>query len=537
MSDAPADSPFTAADLAQMADLGVTEDEARRHIALFENPPPPLHLLRPASHGDGIQRIERSRHLPLEVRWADISSAGRIAKFVPASGAASRMFRPLEAIHHGAAASHAELERRAAAGDEDAERALTFLDRMERFAFFEDLDDAVAAAGLQLDKLRRAGAVGPILDHLLDDAGGHGLLYATSPKGLIPFHRYPGGERRSAFEEHMVEAVGMLRDEEAVCRLHFTVSPLHRESFEAVLETVRERYEERYECSFEIDFSYQSHATDTLAVDPDNRPFRLEDGSLLLRPGGHGALLDNLDSLDAEVVLIKNVDNVLPEGRQEPVLLWKRLLIGKLAELRDRSSDLLSRLESTGGDDAELLTDGEALAADLGNPMPAALTAASAAKRRAWLIDRLDRPLRVCGMVENAGEPGGGPFWVRGADGSESLQIVEKNQIALDDPQQAAVVAAATHFNPVDLVCALTDRSGHPYELVDYVDPAAVFIAEKFHQGLPLKALERPGLWNGAMAGWNTVFVEVPQATFAPVKNVFDLLRDVHQTGVAPKRR
>jgi hypothetical protein len=474
--------------------------------------------------------------LPLEVRWADISSGGRISKFVPASGAASRMFRQLEAVHHGETVGRAELEKRAEAGDEDAGRALTFLDRLERFAFFEDLEAAVEAAGLDADKLRRAGAVAPLLDHLLDDADGHGLRYASLPKGLIPFHRYPGGERRTAFEEHLVEAVGMLRDEEAVCRLHFTVSPLHEEAFEELLEGVRERYEERYECTFEVSFSHQSHATDTLAVDPDNRPFRRNDGRLLLRPGGHGALLENLGALDADMVLVKNIDNVLPEGRQETVLLWNRLLIGQMAELRDRTADLLSRLESTGGDDPELLDDGAELAAELGHPLPAAVASAAAAKRRTWLIDRLDRPLRVCGMVENIGEPGGGPFWVRDAEGNESLQIVEKSQVDLGDAQQAEILSTATHINPVDLVCAVCDRSGHPYDLSDYVDPTAALVAEKFHQGRPLKALERPGLWNGAMAGWNTVFVEVPQATFSPVKTLFDLLRDAHQTGVAPRR-
>jgi len=527
---------FSEQDRRQMAELGLGEDEVRRQIALFADPPPPLRLDRPATLGDGIGTIDRSDRLRLEVAWAELSSSGRIVKFVPASGAASRMVRQLEAIHHGDEADRASLERRAADGDEAAERALTFLDRLERFAFFEDLDAALAAAGEDLGALRREGRIEPILDHLLTDAGGHGLSYATLPKGLVPFHRYPG-ERRTAFEEHLVEAVGMLRDEEGVCRLHFTVAPPNREDFERRLAEVRRRYEERYECTFEVDFSHQSHATDTLAVDLDDQPFRLADGSLLFRPGGHGALLGNLAELDAEVAIIKNIDNVVPEKHQELVLLWKRLLLGHLQELRDRTFDLLARLESTGGDDADLLADAAALAAELGHPMPAAVAAGSAAARRNWLIDRLDRPLRVCGVVENSGEPGGGPFWVRGEDGSESLQIVEKHQIDLADEDQAALLDAATHFNPVDVVGSLTDRSGTPYDLARFVDPNAVFIARKFHQGREIKALERPGLWNGAMAGWNTVFIAVPLATFAPVKTIFDLLRNAHQTGVPPQGR
>jgi hypothetical protein len=544
MTADPADVNFSDPDRKQFDQLGLSEKEVRRQIRLFRSPPPPLRLVRPATLGDGIIQIAKGDRLRLEVAWAELSSSGRIVKFVPASGAASRMFRQLEAIHHGEAGGgngglpdRTALAERAAGGDEAASRALTFLDRLERFAFYEDLDRALAAAGEDLATLRREGHVGPILDHLLTEAGGHGLSYGELAKGLVRFHRYPG-ERRTAFEEHLVEAVGVVRDEEGVCRLHFTVQPQHREAFEACLEEVRARFEDRYECSFEVGFSHQSHATDTVAVDLDDRPFRLDDGSLLFRPGGHGALLGNLEALaadGAEVAVVKNIDNVVPEKHQELVLLWKRLLLGHLQELRDRAFDLLAALESTGGDDADLLAEGADLAAELGHPMPRKVAGGTPAARRAWLIERLDRPLRVCGVVKNEGEPGGGPFWVRGEDGAESLQIVEKSQIDLDDPAQAEIVADSTHFNPVDVVCSLTDRSGIPYDLANLVDESAVFIARKSHQGRPLKALERPGLWNGAMAGWNTVFVAVPLATFAPVKTVFDLLRDAHQTGVPPE--
>lgn len=524
------DVSFTDRDRAQMQELGISEEEVRRQIALFRDPPPAIRLDRPATVGDGIQTLEEG-HLMLEVRWADVSSNGRIGKFVPASGAASRMFRQLEAVHHGEAQTRSELEERAAGGDASAEKALELLDELERFAFYEDLRDSLAADGESLDALRREGHVEPILDHLLTDTG---LGYATAPKGLIRFHRYPGGERRTAFEEHLVEAVGMLRDEEGVSRLHLTVSPQHEESFEERLEEVRSTYEERYECSFEVSFSHQDHATDTVAVDLDDQPFRQEDGSLLFRPGGHGALIGNLDELDAEIAIVKNIDNVVPEKRQELVLLWKRLLIGKLVDLRNHAFELLTRMESSGGDDPDLLAEAGELAATLGHPLPDGLADAEPHRRRAWLIHRFDRPMRVCGVVENEGEPGGGPFWVRGEDGALSLQIVEKSQVDLDDPEQADILSRSTHFNPVDVVCSLTDAVGNPYDLEDYVDESAVFIAEKSHRGQKLKALERPGLWNGAMADWNTVFVEVPLATFAPVKTVFDLLRDAHQTGVKP---
>ena len=530
--------PFSSSDRERLAAAGITPDEARRQLSLLREPPPPLTLLRPATVGDGIVTLPDRQRLPLEIRWADVSSAGRTVKFVPASGAASRMFRQLEEI----LASEGDASRRtlaagAAEGDEAAVLALAFLDRLGDLAFHEDLEAALAASGHDLAALVHEGRLRPILDHLLGDAGGHGLGYSAAPKGLVPFHRYPGDERRTAFEEHMVEAVGTVRDEEGVCRLHFTVAPAHQAAFEARLGEVRERYEERYECELEVRFSHQLAATDTLAVDPDGEPFRGDGGELLLRPGGHGALLPNLMALDADLAVIKNIDNVVPERRQEAVLHWQRLLIGRLAELRATTFDLLSRLESTGGDDEDLLADATEHAALLGHPLPAAIAGADAGRRRSWSIVRLNRPLRVCGVVANEGEPGGGPFWVADAGGGESLQIVEKNQVDLDDPSQAEILADSTHFNPVHLVCALTDRDGDRYDLATYVDNSAVFIAERSYQGRPLRALERPGLWNGAMAGWNTVFVEVPLATFAPVKTVFDLLREAHQTGVKAKAK
>jgi len=525
--------PFTAADLERLAAVGITEGEAQRQLALLRDPPAPVRLVRPATVGDGVLTLPDRQRLPLEIRWADVSSEGRTVKFVPASGAASRMFRDLEEVLHGDADTDREsLTARAEQGDATALRTLQLLDNLTRLAFYEDLDAALAEAGKDLQTLAAEGDLATLLEYLLTDADGDGLGYSAAPKGLVPFHRYPGDERRTAFEEHMIEAVGTVRDEEGVCRLHLTVAPAHQPAFMERLEEVQERYQERYECQFEVRFSPQLPATDTIAVDLEGNPFRTDDGKLLLRPGGHGALLPNLASLDAELAVIKNVDNVVPERRQEPVLHWQRLLIGTLAELRQRTFDLLSRLESTGGDDDDLLVDTAEHAALLGHPMPQEIAEADAGRRRSWSIVRLNRPLRVCGVVANEGEPGGGPFWVDDGDGGESLQIVERSQIDADDPEQEAILASATHFNPVQLVCALTDRDGDRYDLATYVDNKAVFIAEKSHQGRPLKALERPGLWNGAMAGWNTVFVEVPLATFAPVKTVFDLLRKAHQTGV-----
>lgn len=489
---------FSPRDLRQMASMGLDPEEAARQIALFRNPPPHTRVLRPCRLGDGIRSIPPEEHAPLLARFDAAAREGRIGKFVPASGAATRMFKDL-------------LEFLASPPDAEPSPAVrTFFAHLDRFAFRGDLGAAV-----------QSGDDRAILTCLLEDSG---LGYADLPKGLLPFHRYPEGAR-TPFEEHLVEAAALTRGEDGRCLLHFTVSPEHQDLFEQLLDGVRSGYEERFDCRFVISFSTQRHATDTLAVDLENRPFRLADGSLLFRPGGHGALLDNLNELGRDgwdVVFLKNIDNVVPDARKALVHLWKKILGGCLLSLRERIFGLLDRLEAGGGDDATLVEAAELLERDLSRPLPKQIDAA-------FLVDALDRPLRVCGVVRNQGEPGGGPFWVRSSSGEVSPQIVEISQIDTRDPEQRAVLEASTHFNPVDIACGLRNRRGRPYDLHRFVDPSTVFIAEKSHEGRPLKALERPGLWNGAMAGWNTVFVEVPDATFAPVKTVLDLLRPEHQ--------
>jgi len=481
---------FTPADLSQMAGLGIAPAEALRQIELFRNPPPFTRVLRACRVGDGIRQLSKASEPWLLARFEEAVRRGRIAKLVPASGAATRMFKELLAdLNNGAR------------GEPPPEVGI-FLDNLPRFAFYEDL------AGVQKEG-RRA-----ILEHLLTEKG---LNYAELPKGLLKFHRYPDGPR-TPFEEHLVEAADVTRDADGVCRLHFTVSPQHRERFEALLEEVRGRYEGKHDCRFDVSFSHQQRSTDTIAVDPENRPFRQDDGTLLFRPGGHGALLDNLASLGWDLVLLKNIDNVVPDNRKPLVNGWKKALSGYLLALQARIFRIQERLET---DPAALEEASKLVEEDLSRPMPAG------EDRRQFVIEALNRPLRVCGVVRNQGEPGGGPFWVADSHGHLSVQIVETAQI---DPEvRQEMLAESTHFSPVDIVCALRDRHGAPYDLHRFVDPTTVFISSKSHEGRPLKALERPGLWNGAMAGWNTVFVEVPDETFAPVKSVLDLLRPEHQ--------
>jgi len=349
-----------------------------------------------------------------------------------------------------------------------------------------------------------------VLDTMLDDLG-----FASMPKGLIPFHRSPLGPR-TAFQEQLDEAHQVVATDGGAGRVHFTVSPEYHERIAAHCA----------DSAHEVTFSEQAPSTDTVAVDLDDRPLRDADGRLVFRPGGHGALIDNLGALQGDVVFVKNIDNVVPASRRAGVVEHQRLLAGVLLERQARAHEYWHRLH----EDSETVEEALSFAQNgLHRTPPGAVATGGTDARRAWLFDVLARPIRVCGMVRNEGEPGGGPFWVRAADGSESLQIVESSQIDHADPVQERHFKASTHFNPVDLVCAVRDPEGRPLDLSRFVDPDTGFIANKSKDGVDLKALERPGLWNGAMAHWNTIFVEVPLTTFNPVKTVFDLLRPAHQ--------
>ena len=444
-------------------------------------------------------------------------------KFVPASGAATRMFQALLAARDAGLDRVEEATRRAAAGDDAARFVLDFLADIERFAFVDDLRAALARRGSSLDELVNRGEVGPILDALLTSSG---LDYADLPKGLLPFHRY-GSAERTPFEEHLVEAVGYARAADGRCRLHFTVSPEHEDRFRELLDKVRLSYEQRFEARFEVGFSVQKGSTDTVAVDTRDQPFRTDDGRLLFRPGGHGALIENLNDLRLDLVFIKNIDNVVPEHLASETIRWKQALAACLVQLQ---AETFRHVEALGGrpgtaeiEAAESFARQE-LCVEVGPGL-------DPEHRRAFLLRKLDRPLRVCGVVKNTGEPGGGPFWVRGEDGGASLQIVESAQVDSASPEQREIFASSTHFNPVDLVCGVRNHRGECFDLRRHVDSRAVFIGRKSSGGRELKALELPGLWNGAMADWNTVFVEVPLLTFNPVKTVLDLLRPEHQPG------
>ncbi len=519
---------FTRADLDDLRARGIDPAEAERQIARLRSGSRFQEIVRPCTVGDGIGRVRSSGAAALLTLQARARSAGRFGKFVPASGAASRMFQELESFARGAGRdlAWAEVVDRAAGGERAASALTTFIQGLDRFAFHADLRRVLQASGERLDRLARAGRFGPILEALLDDAG---LGYAQLPKALVKFHGYRN-RARTALDEQLAESVPYVQDASGVCRVHLSVSPEHRERVQAALARARRALGPALGARFAIGLSEQSRATDTIAADASGRALRDARGRLVFRPGGHGALLANLNDLGGDLVYIKNIDNVQPAHLQALSARWKALLGGLLVQIEARGREITERLSSSrsaaGAVDRALGFASSKLQVELDGQ----LRGLSERSKRDWLVELLSRPLRVCGMVRNTGEPGGGPFWVRGADGCVTKQIVETTAIAPDDPAQRAILARATHFNPVDIVCAVRDPSGRPYDLSRFVDEDAYLVTTKQGNGRDVRALERPGLWNGGMAGWNTVFVEVPLATFTPVKSVLDLLRPEHQT-------
>ncbi len=476
---------FTEKEIRQIEARGLTVEAVERQIENFRRGFPFLKIVRAASPADGVLTVDERRAAEAVARYEKAADGLEIVKFVPASGAATRMFKELFAfVNEG---------KRGAGIDR-------LLEHIEEFAFWPELK-AVLPAGAD-DKQIVAAIVG------------EGLGYGSKPKGLVTFHAYPEGARK-AVEEHLAEGAAYAASNGRV-RIHFTVSPEHMEGFRSLLAEKVPAYEERYGVRYDISFSVQKPSTDTIAVNPDNTPFRQEDGSLLFRPAGHGALIENLNEIDADIVFIKNIDNVTTDARRGDTIRCKKLLAGLLLELQERSFEYLKALEVGG---AEL----EPIAAFIENELCVKLPK----NYDIALLKRiLDRPIRLCGMVRNEGEPGGGPFWVKNADGTESLQIAESSQIA---PEDLPLMRQATHFNPVDLVCGVKNSKGEHFDLRRHTDPATGFISSKSAGGRELRAQELPGLWNGAMADWNTVFVDVPVSTFSPVKVVQDLLREQHR--------
>jgi hypothetical protein len=505
---------FSKQDMQQILAQGHTLETILEHIAIFKQGVAFTTLHSPCTAGDGITVLFERDLEQLAALYSEPATSGRVTKFVPASGAATRMFQSL--LAYGECEDDTDN-----AACQDVQR---FVEHLQDFAFYDDLQSVMSKDGYAIITLSTRRQYQDLCNYLLKPQG---LNYANLPKALLQFHRYPD-HCRTPIEEHLVEAAAYAQDRQHVARVHLTVTPAHAEAVQTHINAIRSRYEHTG-VRYEITLSTQSPATDTIAVDLENQPFRDQDGHLLFRPGGHGALLANLQALDADIVFVKNIDNVVPDHLKETTYRYKRALGGYLVTLQNQLFAYLDQLASGAVDEALLGEMWTFAGQQLAIVAPAGLTHQPLHDQIRLLMERFNRPLRVCGMVRNAGEPGGGPFWVTQADGTLSLQIVETSQVDMASPEQRAILAASTHFSPVDLVCGVRDYRGRPFNLAQFTDPTTAFISQKTYTGRPLKALELPGLWNGAMAHWNTVFVEVPLCTFIPVKTVFDLLRSAHQ--------
>ena len=480
---------FTKDDLQQIEQHGLTVAQVERQMENFRQGFPFLKVVRAASAGDGVLVMSQEQVASAVERYEQQSAHKQIVKFVPASGAATRMFKELFEFVN---------EDKYTAGIE------RLLDNIEKFAFWEELSQYIVPDSPE--------------EEIVEAIVKGGLNYGSKPKGLVTFHAYPDGTRK-AVEEHLVEGAAYARMGDKV-KIHFTVSEEHKGGFWDVLGEKQPLYEEDFGVKYDITFSVQKPSTDTIAVNPDNTPFRTDEGKLLFRPAGHGALIENLNDIDADIIFVKNIDNVTTDARRGDTITYKKALAGVLLELQQQSFELLKALKEGSADVAQVARFVEE---KLFVKLPEDYTVST-------LEDILNRPIRVCGVVRNQGEPGGGPFWVANADGTQALQIAESSQIA---PEDMHLMKSATHFNPVDLVCGVRNVEGVKFDLTQFTDPATGFISSKSSGGRDLRAQELPGLWNGAMANWNTVLVEVPVTTFSPVKVVLDLLRPEHQPEIA----
>ncbi|MBO5780032.1 MAG: DUF4301 family protein [Muribaculaceae bacterium] len=502
-------------DLQTLAQKGIAEETVKEQIKRFETGFPYLELLSAATPDDGITLLDDATREDAIERWEQyLAEGGKVTKMVPASGAASRMFKSLFAFVDGS-------ENEPKEGSDVAE----VIANIANFAFYSDLNERLAALyGLSAEQMIEQRRFKEVISAIINPEG---LNYGNLPKGLLKFHHYGEGVDRTPVEEQLVEGLQTVADKEGNVNVHFTVSPDHRAKFEQTLANVVPTLEQSSGAKFHVTLSEQKASTDTLAVNPDNTPFR-EEGKMIFRPGGHGALIENLNDLDSTVVYIKNIDNVVPDANRAATVEYKKVLGGYLIMLHDQIEEYIDMLNSGNCDAGDLAEIMDFMLETLSITMPDDYDMTND-QLVEFLKNKLNRPLRVCGMVRNEGEPGGGPYLAYNADGTSSPQILESNQIDLSNPEYKAMMSDATHFNPVDLVCYITDIEGKKFDLRKHVDPSTGFISSKSLHGKTLKALELPGLWNGAMSDWTTVFVEVPIATFNPVKTVNDLLRPAHR--------
>ncbi|WP_458628515.1 DUF4301 family protein [Winogradskyella sp. PC D3.3] len=514
---------FTENDIHQIESNDLTLFEVKKQIEIFETGIPFTNVSDAATLNHGIMPLNDAiieTYVALFEKEKDKKS---LLKFVPASGAATRMFKFL--FKFVSEYNSNEQSLNSYINRNNLRELSLFMVGLEKFPFYNQVLELLKSKGIDYENLSNQEKVWHFAKAMLDE---NQLNFGNQPKGLLPFHHYKNNHISTAFEEHLYESA-LYASSNGLAKLHFTISEVYEKKFIKEFKTIQNQIEQNTGVKFEISFSYQQQSTDTIAVTLKNRPFREPDGSLLFRPSGHGALLKNLNALDADIIFIKNIDNVVVYKYKDELAKYKKVLAGILIKLQTKAFKYLQELDAKPVDKGTLAAIENFLTHKLSVKISDEYKKYTDYYKIEYLQEKLNRPIRVCGMVKNEGEPGGGPFWVKDHKSNQSLQIVESAQINLNDPKQEDILKNATHFNPVDLVCGVKNYKGEKFDLENYVDHNAAFITQKTKNGKDLKALELPGLWNGSMAHWNTIFVEVPIITFNPVKTVNDLLKSPHQ--------
>lgn len=514
---------YTPEDIKLIESKGLTLEKVNRQIDQFRQGMPNMNLKEAAVVGHGILRLSKDQQDHFVDFFNDKRKDVDFVKFVPASGAATRMFKFLfnflNDFDPDNESINAYINR-----TKDSNLSIFYIG-LKDFPFYHIIKKQLYKDYQDFDSLPKSKQLYLFVKTMLD---ADKFDYGSYPKGLLPFHQYKD-HTVTAFEEHLLESASYA-SANGKAHLHFTISELHTDKFNAEFNKIKQRIEELTNIKFNIDFSYQKQSTDTIAVTPDNKPFRQEEGTLLFRPSGHGALLENLNQINADVIFIKNIDNVVINNYSDQIGFYKKMLAGLLLELQEAVFKHQRLLDHQNLSEESIVETANFITKELNVVLNNDFEKYSTKYQIDYLKEKLNRPIRICGMVKNEGEPGGGPFWVKSENGYTSLQIVESAQVDKKNKHQKEIFKDSTHFNPVDLVCGVKNYKGEKYNLMEFVDNKSAFITKKTVQGKEIKALELPGLWNGSMAKWNTVFVEVPLITFNPVKTVNDLLKDTHQT-------
>lgn len=514
---------FSDKDIAQIENKGISVAQVNGQVARLKNGMSYSNLVAAATIKKGIESFDENEIQNFIKLYESGQDELSIVKFVPASGAATRMFKFLFQFLKTFKPSKQSIKEYAERQNDNL--IIPFIDNLKMFPFYNEVIAEIKKVNPSFDSLSDDEKHLQFVKAMLDE---NGLNYSFLPKGLLPFHKY-SDKAITAFQEHLFEST-LYASSNGNANLHFTVSEKHHHYFSEVLHHIKENLEQKTNTTFNISFSYQKEATETVALTSDSSIYRTEDDSILFRPAGHGALLENLNDLDNDLIFIKNIDNIVVSDKNIEVSNYKKVLAGVLMDVQKEVFASLHKLDETNLTDSDFKLMALFLRYRLNVPIVLDFDSYTSEEKTVYLREKLNRPIRVCGMVKNEGEPGGGPFWVKDENGKVSLQIVEFAQIDFSRKGQQSLVYKATHFNPTDLVCGVKNYKGEKFNLLDFVDPEAAFITMKTQNGTDIKALELPGLWNGSMAYWNSVFVEVPLATFNPVKTVNDLLKPAHQT-------